>query len=220
VDGRAYLEKLISDRLGTGLGRSAEGRLDAFDRSEVRGVAIGLVAAGALAQEDAEQVLADLDATLSGLGRLRVARHEGAGTAGTGVVRPDWRRAVADPPAPVLLDVVGLAGRTLTVGDVHGILVSLELWSSFFVVNLVHFGVDAHRAHDPFVPWRGWDDVATQYRSRGSSASGSQAMTVQRRVFEPGPPADARVLTLVVDHPDGQVTVPVPLPANRSEPPG
>ncbi|MFE9749370.1 hypothetical protein ACFYOT_31040 [Saccharothrix saharensis] len=218
MDGRAYLEKLISDRLATGLGRSAEGRLDAFDRSEVRGVAIGLVAAGALAQQDAEQVLADLDATLSGLGRLGVARHEASGTAGA--VRPQWRRAVEDPPAPVLLDVVGLAGRTLTVGDVDGVLVSLELWSPYFVVNLVHFGVDLRQAHDPFVPWRGWDDVGTQYRSAGSSASGSHAMIVARHVFEPGPPADARVLTLVVDHPDGQVTVPMPLPTNRPEPPG
>ncbi|MFJ6674646.1 hypothetical protein ACIQMJ_26400 [Actinosynnema sp. NPDC091369] len=212
MDGRAYLEKLISDRLGSGLGQSAESRLDAFDRSEVRGAAIGLVAAGALAQEDAEQVLADLDATLTVLGRRRVVRYEASGKAG--VARPEWRRAVDDPPAPVLLDVISLAGRTLTVGGVDGTLVSLELWSSFIVVNLVHFGVDPRRAHDPFVPWRAWDDVGTQYHPRGSSASGSRAQIVDRRVFEPGPPPDARELTLVVDHPAGRVTVPMSLPPN------
>lgn len=60
MDGRGYLEKLIADSLGAGKGQPAFAGQSGINRFEIRGVAIGLVAAGALPQEEAEQILADL----------------------------------------------------------------------------------------------------------------------------------------------------------------
>lgn len=223
MDGRAYLEKLIGDRLEPALGGQS-----GVNRSEIRGVAIGLVAAGALAQEEAEQILAGLDASLQRAGRLKVVRQEMSTTTGgeavavrAGAERPEPRRAVDAPPAPVLRHVVPLVGRTLTVGEVTASLVSLEVWSTFVVLSLAHIDVEVRRLRERFGPdvrWRGWDDVGTQYQGGGGSGSGSDALFVERRVFQPGPPERARVLTLVVDHAGGQITVSIPLPAGGEEP--
>src|SRR3954471_19378409 len=81
VDGRGYLEKLIADSLGAGRGQPELGRQSSFNRFEIRGVAIGLAAAGALTQEEAEQILADLDVTLQRSGRLKVVRAEASASA-------------------------------------------------------------------------------------------------------------------------------------------
>jgi hypothetical protein len=227
MDGRGYLEKLIADSLGAGKGQPALGRQSGINRFEIRGVAIGLVAAGALSQEEAEQILADLDATLQRSGWLKVVRQETSTTTSgeavamrVGTERPEWRQAIEDPPTPVLRHVVPLAGRTLTVGETTANLVSLEVWSTLLVLSVAHVDVDAHRLRGRFGPgvrWRGWDDVGTQYRGGSWGGSGSHALFVERRVFEPGPPERARVLTLVIEHAGGQITVPIPLPASREE---
>jgi hypothetical protein len=210
MDGRSYLEKLISDSL------RADGK--AFDRREIRGVAIGLVAAGALRQEEAERILADLDVTLQRSGLLKVVRLEGAATSQVvaprpvGRERPGWRQAIEEPPPPVLRHVVSLAGRTLTAGELTAQLVSLEVWSAFVVLTVAHRGVDPRRLRDHFTAdWRGWDDVGTQYRGGRAGGSGSAALFVERRVFEPGPPEEARLLTVVVGSSGGPVTVVVPV---------
>jgi hypothetical protein len=39
---------------------------------------------------------------------------------------------------------------------------------------------------------------------------------VERRTFEPGPPEQARVLTLVVESDGDRITVSIALPADRS----
>ncbi|WP_410574616.1 hypothetical protein [Amycolatopsis sp. cmx-4-61] len=221
MDGRRYLEKLIADRLGAGRGQPESGRQAAVDRPEIRGVAIGLVAAGTLAQEDAEEILADLDATLERSGRLEVVHAEGSATMQAppvarrvGAERPEWRQAIEEPPAPVLRHVVSLAGRTFTIGDRTAQLVSLEVWSSLVVLTMAHDGVDPRRVREHFAlrtRWRGWDDAGTQYRGGGGGGSGSHGLLVERRIFEPGPPAEARVLTLAAESEDGQTTVEVPL---------
>ncbi|WP_410594664.1 hypothetical protein [Amycolatopsis sp. lyj-23] len=218
MDGRRYLEKLISDRLGAGRGQPEAGRRAAFDRSELRGVAIGLVAAGALTQEDAEAILADLDATLRRSGLLQVVHAEGSSRTQVampvGTERPEWRQAIENPPAPVLRHVVSLAGRTLAIGDLTAQLVSLEVWSTLVVLTFAHGYRDHRLLRDRFRPdirWRGWDDAGTQYRAGGGSGSGSNGLLVDRRQFEPGPPAQARVLTLAVEAPAGRATVEVPL---------
>ncbi|QKV72517.1 hypothetical protein [Amycolatopsis sp. Hca4] len=223
MDGRRYLEKLISDGLGAGRGQPESGRQAGFDRRLIRGVAIGLVAAGALAQEDADRILADLDVTMQRSGWLNVVHAEASATAVSapvaervGAERPEWREAIEAPPKPVLRHVVSLAGRTLDVGEVTADLVSLEVWSAFVVLTFSHEYEDRdpgrlrHRFR-PDVRWRGWDDTGTQYRARGGGGTGSNGLLVDRRTFEPGPTAEARELTLAVEFPGGQDTVVVPL---------
>ncbi|WP_210971105.1 hypothetical protein [Saccharopolyspora endophytica] len=227
MDGRGYLEKLIADSLGAGKGQPALGRQNSFNRFEIRGVAIGLVAAGALRQEEAEQILADLEVTLQRSGWLTVVRQETSATSSgeavarrVGIERPEWRRAIEDPPTPVLRHIVPLVGRSLTIGEVTANLVSLEVWSTFLALNLAHVDIDARRMRERFGPgvrWRGWDDVGTQYRGGGGGGSGSHVLFVERCTLEPGPPEQARALTLVVEHPGGQTTVPIPLPAGQQE---
>ncbi|MEU4524371.1 hypothetical protein AB0F52_37320 [Amycolatopsis sp. NPDC024027] len=228
MDGRGYLEKLISDQLGAGRGQPPHGRQLSFDRRELRGVAIGLVAAGALAQEDADRILADLDETLQRSGWLKVVKVEASASTSisgqavaraVGAERPEWRQAIENPPAPVLRHVVSLAGRTLEAGELTADLVSLEVWSTLLVLNLAH-GNFAHGDFDPRrlrerfgadIRWRGWDDAGTQYRGGRAGGSGSHGMFLERHIFEPGPPAEARVLTVAVETPGGRATVEIPL---------
>ncbi|KDN16001.1 hypothetical protein DV20_43370 [Amycolatopsis rifamycinica] len=184
-------------------------------------MATGLVAAGTLSQEDADRILADLDVTLQRSGWLKVVHAEAAAsTSGTAVARavgterPEWRQAIEEPPAPVLRQVVSLAGRTFEVGELTADLVSLEVWSTFVVLTLAHSGVDPRRMREHFAlrtDWRGWDDAGTQYRGGGGGGSGSHGLLVERRTFEPGPPAEARVLTLAAESPGGRATVVIPL---------
>jgi hypothetical protein len=221
MDGRRYLEKLIADRLGAGRGQPESGRAAGLDLREIRGVAIGLVAAGTLAQEAADRILADLDETLRRSGRLEVVHAEASATAGfaptarrVGAERPEWRQAIEDPPAPVLRHVVSLAGRTLDVGELTADLVSLEVWSTFVALTFSHAYRDHRLLRDRFRPdirWRGWDDTGTRYRGGGGGGSGANGLLVDRRTFEPGPPAEARVLTLAVEFPGGRATVEIPL---------
>ncbi|WP_318306767.1 hypothetical protein [Amycolatopsis solani] len=221
MDGRRYLEKLISDGLGAGRGQPPAGRLSGFDRREIRGVAIGLVAAGALGQEEADRILADLDVTLHRSGLLQVVHAEASASAEfpptarpVGTERPEWRQAIEEPPSPVLRQVVSLAGRTLHVGELTADLVSLEVWSTFVALTFAHGYHDHRLLRDRFRPdirWRGWDDAGTQYRAGGGGGSGSNGLLVDRRTFEPGPPPDARVLILAVESPAGQATVVIPL---------
>jgi hypothetical protein len=220
MDGRRYLEKLIADSLGAGRGQPAAGRQSSFDRREIRGVAIGLVAAGTLAQEEADRILADLDETLQRSGRLKVVHAEGSASAGfapvarpVGTERPEWRQAIEEPPTPVLRHVVSLAGRTLPISGTTAHLVSLEVWSSFVALTLAHVDGDPRWMRERWleVRWRGWDDAGTQYRGGGGGGGGSHGLIVERRTFEPGPPAEARVLTLAVESPGGQTTVVIPL---------
>lgn len=123
MDGSAYLEKLITDRLGSGRGQPAAGRRSSLNLAEIREVAIGLVAAGALGQQEMEQIIADLERTLESSGRLTVVRHTTTAVddgstvapgmmARIGAIRPQWQRAIIDPPAPLLRKVISLAGRT------------------------------------------------------------------------------------------------------------
>ncbi|MEU4247225.1 hypothetical protein AB0F15_07445 [Amycolatopsis sp. NPDC026612] len=96
---------------------------------------------------------------------------------------------------------------------------SLEVWSTIVVLNLAH-GNFAHGDFDPRrlrerfgaeIRRRGWDDAGTQYRGGRAGGSGSHGMVLERHIFEPGPPAEARVLTVAVETPGGRTTVGIPL---------
>jgi hypothetical protein len=216
VDARAFLEKRIAD----GLGPSPRIHLD---RSEIRGMATGLVAAGALRPEEAEQLLLDLDETLKAAGLLKVMQAKlpsggGGGGARKGLERPEWRQAIDDPPLPVLRHVVSLAGRTVTVGETTSDLVSLEVWSTFLTLHTAQVGGDRQwlrHGFGPDVRWHGWDDEGTKYVGAGGVGSGLPPVQFKTYRFEPGPPTRSTVFTLVVDHPGGRVTTRIPLPRTK-----
>jgi hypothetical protein len=217
VDGGAYLEKLIADRLGAGRGQPAAGRRASLDLAEIRGVAVGLVAAGVLGQQAMERIIADLERTLESTGRLTAVRQTVTGADGgrriepgmmarVGAVRPQWQEAILDPPAPVLRRVISLAGRMLTVDDHPVALVSVDIWSTMVTLRLAHHDSDGRsllNRLDSRHRWRGWDDAGTQLRGVGGSGGGSLGLFIEHVVFEPGPADDARMLTLRAEH-DGR----------------
>lgn len=86
--------------------------------------------------------------------------------------------------------VISLAGRTATVGGVPTCLVSLELWSTEVRPRLAYTDLGHHQMRQLLQassqPWRGWDDVGTQYHGRGSSGGGSQSLYIKDVSFAPG----------------------------------
>lgn len=197
MDGRAYLEKLIADRLGAG-------RRTGFDRTEVRGIAQGLVAAGALRAEEMDRLLADLDATLIAAGWLEVVEHR-AGPVGS--VSAEWTGRILGPPVPQLLRVVPLAGRA----DPFTLL-SLEVWSTILVLRTVRvLSVAEHRqellARSGGRTVDAWDDAGTRYRPRGMTGSGTHGLHFEQWTFEPGPAGHATEVTFAA----GDVRFTVPL---------
>ncbi|WP_206788161.1 hypothetical protein [Amycolatopsis sp. MtRt-6] len=110
--------------------------------------------------------------------------------------------------------LVATAGRTLDAGELTADLVSLEVWSTFVALTFSHGYRDHRLLRDRFRPdirWRGWDDAGTQYRGSAGGGSGSHGLLVERRTFEPGPPTEARTLTLAAESDGGQATVVIPL---------
>ncbi|WP_422769844.1 hypothetical protein ACN28C_24360 [Plantactinospora sp. WMMC1484] len=227
MDGRAYLEKYIADRLADGRGRPPAGGRLGFDPAEIRGVAVGLVAAGALGQEEMDRILADLERRLARLGlltRIRVSASADVSTVPPPPVavrqqmalrqhmaariareRPPGHDPAASPPK--LHSVIPLAGQVIRVDEAAAMLLSLERWSTMFVLRLAwadpgrelfRDGPRAERAG-----WRGWDDVGTQYRRCGGTASGDDGLYVEELRFAPGAPDEARLLTLSTGH-DGE----------------
>lgn len=193
MDGRAYLEKVIGDRLGSIRGLPDASRTSSLNLPELEGIATGLVAAGALAQSDAEKLLGDLHKTMA-------------------------RPSAVHPPKNNLLRVISLAGRTFTQGTVPTTLISLELWSTMLVLRTAVQANDDDWDHETAVKfwdarsrWRAWDDTGTEYRTTTSTATNADDIQIESRIFYPGPPEEARFLTLVVEHPEHQAQLELPL---------
>ena len=205
MDGKAYLEKLIADRLGAGRNQPAAGRRLGFDRTEVRGIAQGLVAAGTLRAEEMDRMLADLDATLIAAGWLTVVEHRAEGAASSdpvagmmrvaGAQRPEWVERIEEPPVPELRRVVALTGRA---GPFT--LVSLEVWSTIVVLRTAR-ELSAVEHRQELLTRSGvrtvdaWDDAGTRYRHRGMSGSGMHGLHFEQWTFEPGPADHATEVT-------------------------
>ncbi|MFY1670371.1 hypothetical protein ACN27G_10475 [Plantactinospora sp. WMMB334] len=233
MDGRAYLEKYIADRLPDGQGRPPVGGRPGFDVAEIRGVAVGLVAAGALGQEEMDRIVADLEQRLERRGlltRIQVSasadvstvspppvavrqqmalrQHMAARSAGE---RPPGHDPAAGPPT--LRGVIPLAGQVIRVGGAAAMPLSLERWSTMFVLRLAwadpgqglfRDGPGTERAG-----WRGWDDVGTRYRRCAGTASAGDGLYVEELRFAPGAPDEARLLTLSSgdDRETGRLTI-------------
>jgi hypothetical protein len=118
-----------------------------------------------------------------------------------------------DTPMPELRRVISLAGRTFTINHITTSLVSLEVWNTMVVVRTA-------RANDQEEPpglvddqlrWRGWDDIGTEYRSNTGTGANWNSLIVCSRLYEPGPPDEAKIFTMVVEHPGHQALVELPL---------
>jgi hypothetical protein len=118
-----------------------------------------------------------------------------------------------DTPVPELKRVVSLAGRTFTINDRTTRLVSLEVWTTMIVVRTAR--PDTHDEPpgllDDRLRWRGWDDIGTEYRSNTATGANWNSLIVDSRMYEPGPPDEAQIFTMVVEHPDHQAVVELPL---------
>jgi hypothetical protein len=181
--------------------------------AEIRGVAVGLVAAGVLGQRAMERIIADLERTLESMGWLTVVRRTVTGADGgpgtmarAGAIRPPWQEAIVDPPAPVLRGVISLAGQTFTVDEHPAALISVDVWSTMVTLRLAHSDSDGRTLLDRLSSrrrWRGWDDAGTQFRRVGGGGCGSHGLFIEEVVFEPGPADDARTVTVLVEQ-DGQ----------------
>jgi hypothetical protein len=224
MDGRGYLEQLIAERLQAGKGRSADARRTRFDLPEIRGIAVGLVAAGALNREDKEEILLDLDETLERAGWLqrRVFQMESEPLGSSeadgdriGVERPEWRDAILDPPLPTLRGIVPIIGSTLTVNGSTAILISLELWTTMFLLRLAYPATTAQIRHHfrthANQRWQSWDDTGTTYRYTAGGGSDTHGLFMEHVSFEPAPPDRATTITLTKEsHGEtDQITVPL-----------
>jgi hypothetical protein len=196
MDGRAYLEKVIGDRLGSVRQVPEGSRTSTLNLPELEGIATGLIAAGALKPADAERILADLRKTMA---------------------RTSPKPLIVGSPASKLLRVISLAGRTFAQGELTTTLVSLEVWSTMLILRSA-VPSDQDWSPETMVKfwdsrwrWRAWDDAGTQYRSTGSGSAGIQDIQLESRTFYPGPPEEARLLTMIVEHPEHQVAVELPL---------
>lgn len=221
------MEKLISDRL-RGARELPEDLRGAFvNLAEIRGVVVGLIAAGAVTQDDAGQLLHDLRATMERAGWLKTVTLHASGS--NQVEIPTAVRRSGEPAAerverrptgsPELLRVVPLVGREIGNGDVVRKFISIEVWNAVLIVRSA-FARDSwepgarHRLTDSRWRWRAWDEQGTQYRSTGMSGGGSSGtgdLYFENRAFFPSPPDDAETLTLVVEHPEHQASVELPL---------
>ncbi|MFC0532141.1 hypothetical protein [Phytohabitans kaempferiae] len=217
MDGREYLTKLISDRLTMAQQRTSQQRAAIVNRSEIRGVALGLLAASALTQDDMQRILTDLDRTLQSMGIYEEIRFETSSTehhiAPTYFAKTAEGSSTSQQPAmpdthtvPSLIRVHPLDGATAVVYGQNATLLSADIWSTSLRIRLAfpHLGAsntDIHRLHHR---WRAWDDEGTQYRERGSESSDAQGFLTQSRVFEPAPSPSARQLTVAAPHRSGE----------------
>lgn len=228
MDGRSYLKKLISDRLEL-IARNPQAP---FDRSEIRGVALGLVAASALRQEEMEEILADLDHSLESLGRYKKLRKElhvdtgHSGSEPTAFLRrvtlnhEHGDRVTGSAPttrstsSPVLLRVLPLVGQEIELFDQPATLVSLEIWSTSARLHIAYPSPRLSGAEllMRYRGWRAFDDMGVQYRQAGGGSSDFGGFLVETRIFEPGLPSEATTLTVRArdsEQRESQFTIPL-----------
>jgi hypothetical protein len=200
MDGKAYLEQLIAERLAH---RGA-------DLTEIRGIAQGLVAAGVLSQEDSARLLAELRDKLVELGL--VLTKQVSASASVSFPASSWvkqREPAEEPPIPELRAVRSLVGHTATIRAKTVTFVSLELWSTQFLVRFAHQPEHPSRA----LHWSAWDDLANDYHSGSAGSFGSSGLLFEHRIFTPALPTEARTLTLTLRSGSGtdETTIALPL---------
>ena len=205
MDGKAYLEHLIADRLALGAG---------FNLHEVRGIARGLEAAGALTHADGERILADLEATMRGLGMLQTRQVSASASftaSAVGRERPEWQEAVEQPPIPELKAVQALAGATLEAGPFRLEFTSLERWSTLLVLRYAYQAAPREGLFRSGYRWKARDDAATWYHAGGGSGSGAHGWMFEAVTLQPAPLPGATTLTVTLSDEDttGEAVLPL-----------
>lgn len=201
MDGRAYLERLIAEQIDLAAEMQAGRPISApLGVGELSGVAHGLVAAGALTPSDAEEVLDNLRAMITARGK-RVTRTFSSSTTTAPAGRHQGLAATEaaqgdGPDAPTPLGLISIVGHTLIVRNTEFLLVSLELWSSFFTLRFAINGVTWVSRPTPM--WLASDDTGTVYQqSQGGHQECGHLITAEQR-FEPALSPAARSLHLQI----------------------
>lgn len=226
MDGRTYLENVIADRISQATAKS--GPPQAIDRNEVRGIAMGLAAAGVLSEKDKDDLLATFDEALTDAGLIQVRRFEMAAVPPSrdervqmALATSSVRRGVDSPrregdggtDTPQLLRVVPLHGRDFDTPEGRVILVSLEAWSQYVTLRIGYLNSRVSAA-DRMIghrKWHGVDDMLTKYAESHSYWSDSHGCVLETRVFTPGPRSGATTLTLHADTLKGVSSLDIPL---------
>lgn len=193
MDGNTYLEQLISEQLRL----VATGESPPLSMEEIRGVARGLVAAGAVTPASANAILAGFRAALDAAG-MRVtqtfvgssdhlAAPTGTGTAGR---QKSVTARNVSPSRP--LKVTSLIGLTVAIPDLQYTLIALETWSTFFALRYAI--VDSERDRARTTAWTTWDNRGTVHQSVGGGGHGNHGLICGEQRFEPPLAADASLL--------------------------
>lgn len=215
MDGRRFLEQVIDDRLASESTGNTTLGITVENLAEIKGMALGLAAAGVLSEQEMRDVLAT-----AGIdprrGPVAVRTHAAP------VFRPrDARRSVvleatksrvAPSPSGSLLRVVPLTGQEIPLGDTSLILISAEVWSTMLALRLAHAvgrppGLQAMAECSIHVQ----DSLGTLYRSCGAAASDAGGIVFQERFFHPGPPDGTVDVVLTARYRDAVATTRIEL---------
>ena len=214
MDGNAYLQRLVEQLLHPDPPTTAGAPLTV---PEISGVAHGLVAAGALAPEDARRILDSLYAEIRAHGQRTTRRLSASSSVqpptGYATSHQDPRTTVATA-SPQPLHVASLIGHSITVGTTEYVLVSIELWSTSFTVRYAVLGPPPEPGPRP--TWSATDEAGTLYRpAEGGSHGNGQYVSGEQR-FHPALTRPARHLHLAIHLNDATAHTDVALPPRPS----
>jgi hypothetical protein len=208
MDGRSSFQTFLTDRLQRNQREHRSAGLTAADRQEIQGFAFGLVAASALTSQEAHALVADMEsiplvADTSTISMTQVIPRKTERP----TVTPPFRKAPAAGDEPGLGDdrhntplrVVPIIGQHIDL-PTDPVFLSIEIWSTMVAVRIAHPTTERSFAAilSDDQPWRGIDDVGTNYRQCGSVSSDVKGMIISTRFFEPGPTPEAHVLSLTI----------------------
>lgn len=210
MDGKAYLQGLVEQQLQPSPHTTAHAPLTV---QEISGVAHGLVAAGALAPEDARQIIDWLHVEIHARGDTTTRRFSATST-----VQPPTASATSyrDPrtsvaaASPQPLHVVSLIGHGITLSNTEYVLISMELWSTSFTVRYAVLGPPSGLSPKP--TWSAKDEAGILYRPVGGGSRGHPQYVSGEQRFEPALTEAARHVHLAIHLNDAAAQTDVALP--------
>jgi hypothetical protein len=117
---------------------------------------------------------------------------------------------------PDLVRVIPLAREAVSRSGYRLMLISLEIWSGWLDLRYALLALVPLRSYpleDARHRWRLTDDVGTDYELVGSTSGAGRTVHLHQLTFQPAPPPDASVLTLILkDEDDADIaTAEIPL---------
>lgn len=210
VNAQEYLRQQVADLHAS---PSRFGHDLTMKRAEIRGVAKGLVAAGALTQDQSTEIISDLDPTdpprIESITRTVSRRGDPTMRVDASAIEENTAETFSGTPeqsvesrgdeTPAALErVVPIGKRLPPSGAINAIAISVEVWSTCTVLHLAYMepGYDAAQQMREHSPWRGLDDNGLSYREVASYWSEATGALAETRVFTPGPTPMATTLTI------------------------